>query len=636
MSDLQFEEESRARNGRLHRSWTGVSDDLPRKFLSATIEYDGREISILEVDPVLKKFREYVDYSFGRGRKSLSEITELPGIPPPEVQLGGTLPSSHPWRYRSARRLLRVLHATKERPSNSTYIPYIAVSKRERDLLFEWRPLLRKHDGFRAFTQYLIHHTFRTERENEILASKDVVRRNFGVRTDYEGSGAGLPQDARAIELLWLYALLIDPKLRFRDYHHPSGKARTIKEHGIPEEIREEALDFYLDRRGREGVVLMTGASPDDYYQRNKSLETLLAEADRKEPEVKLPEATFRIIDYHNWLVQDRGGKQMFTELAKNARSAVEHLKSDIDRIDHIDDDSVAGIRASIRRIRSFENLPRPVYKPAKFTPRPTSLGGNHLMQIPSEALAEMFTSHHVYLDGSKIQLALFERFARKMGEGCPTVREYLQRHLYGEFDLWREIGSSMDLQDEGARRDAAKRGMYAALYFSGAPNLYREICETYAASASDRYSDEWPRGEQIEGFFDHPVVEELLEVREALEEEVESRDYIEDAFGIERSLNDFSDRSNPKRTMLSCLLQGHELKLMRPLYEIAEEERRRDRDDRFRIALYKYDGILLWMREGHKERVRRKWVGRMQETFSEHADDVLTRLDVEEIGAEG
>jgi hypothetical protein len=428
--------------------------------------------------------------------------------------------------------------------------------------------------------------------------------------------------------LLWLYAAFIDPSIRWTNPHPQSGKARIIKKHGAPEEIRVEALDFYLDRRGRDGIVLMAD-SPDSYYQRKKNLSALLEEAERTEPEVELPEATYRVVNYHNEMVKERGGKQMFTRLAENAQRAIDHLKSGVEKIES---DSVAGVRASIRRVRAFEDLPRPVYKASSYTPRPTSVGSNHLMQIPSEALAEMFTPHYVYLDGSKIQLALFEQLARSMDQTCPAIRDHLKGHLAGDFDLWKEIASSIDLPDDDASRDAVKRGTYAALYFSGKDNLYRQISKEYAKSAENG-PDNWPRGEDVEGFFDHPVIKELLEVRVSMKQKVNSEGVIEDAFGIPRSADDFSERSNPERTMLSCILQGHELRLMYPLYELAMEERESDRGDRFRIALYKYDGILAWIREGNKQRERQKWIRRMERAFNDRAEDVLTRLDVEQIG---
>lgn len=604
---------------RLNREWSGTTEDLTRSPSHLAFE----------ADTVIRKLRKFVLHSYVGGWKSLSDLTELPECPPPEVAGNRSVPLSHPWTYRTIRRLLRLMEATADRPKNSPYVPYITVSKSERDLLFEWRPLLKKHDGFRAFTQYLLHHTFRSEREDKILASYSLVRRNFGLDPDYHGGSDLLPDGARAIELLWLYAAFVDPSIRWTNPHPPSGKARVIRQHGVPDKIREEALDFYLDRKGRDGIVLMTN-SPDSHYQRKKNLSGLLEEADQTEPEVELPEATYRVVKYHNEMVQDRGGKQMFTRLADNAQEAVDHLKSGVAQIDS---DSVAGVRASIRRVRAFEDLPRPVYKASSYTPRPTSVGSNHLMQIPSEALAEMFTPQYVYLDGSKIQLALFEQLARSMDQECPTIRDYLKGHLDGQFDLWQTIGASIDLPDEDASRDAAKRGTYAALYFSGEDNLYRQISKEYAKS-SEQSSDAWPSGEDVDGFFDHPVIEELLEVRESMKQRVESDGEIEDAFGIARSADDFSERSNPERTMLSCILQGHELRLMEPLYEMAIEEQRRDREDRFRIALYKYDGILAWIREGNKQREREKWTRRMQEVFDDRAENVLTRLDVEQVGA--
>jgi hypothetical protein len=79
--------------------------------------------------------------------------------------------------------------------------------------------------------------------------------------------------------------------------------------------------------------------------------------------------------------------------------------------------------------------------------------------------------------------------------------------------------------------------------------------------------------------------------------------------------------------------LQSYELKAMLPLYEEAKKERERGRDDRFRIALYKYDGIVVWIREGNKQRDRDKWITHLQDAFDENAENVLTRLDVEQVG---
>jgi hypothetical protein len=216
------------------------------------------------------------------------------------------------------------------------------------------------------------------------------------------------------------------------------------------------------------------------------------------------------------------------------------------------------------------------------------------------------------------------------MGITCSVIRRHLQKHLDGEIDLWDELGASLDLPDRSASRQAAKRATYAALYFSGEPNLIRTLCKEYAKATR---GSGWPDEDDVEGFFDHPLVEDLRTARGSMKTYLEEQGEVEDAFGIKRSLEDFESRDNPKRTLLSCVLQGYELDLMWPLYEIAEEERERDEDDRFRIALYKYDGIVVWMREGHKERVRKRWIGEMQEAFDENAEDVLTRLDVERSG---
>ncbi len=129
------------------------------------------------------------------GVSSLSEVSDLPSVPSDLGALPHDLSPSRRWTYPSVRRLLSLAHATSDRPNDAPYFRDVPVSKKERELLFEWRPLLKVHDGFRAFTQHLVHHSFRTEAENNILASRRLLRRAFGL--DPKPQTGQFPQDAR-------------------------------------------------------------------------------------------------------------------------------------------------------------------------------------------------------------------------------------------------------------------------------------------------------------------------------------------------------------------------------------------------------------------------------------------------------
>ncbi|MCS3862946.1 hypothetical protein GGP86_002735 [Salinibacter ruber] len=126
---------------------------------------------------------------------SLSEVSSLPHVPPDLEAFPYDLSLSHRWTYPSVRRLLRLAHATANRPNDTPYFRDVPVSQKERELLFEWRPLLKVHDGFRAFTQHLVHHSFRTEEEKNILSSRRLLRRAFGL--DPKPQTGQFPQDAR-------------------------------------------------------------------------------------------------------------------------------------------------------------------------------------------------------------------------------------------------------------------------------------------------------------------------------------------------------------------------------------------------------------------------------------------------------
>ncbi len=116
---------------------------------------------------------------------SLSEVSSLPHVPPDLEAFPYDLSPSHRWTYPSVRRLLRLAHATANRPNDAPYFRDVPVSEKKRKLLFEWRPLLKVHDGFR------------TEEENNILASRRLLRRAFGL--DPKPQTGQFPQDRHCL-----------------------------------------------------------------------------------------------------------------------------------------------------------------------------------------------------------------------------------------------------------------------------------------------------------------------------------------------------------------------------------------------------------------------------------------------------
>jgi hypothetical protein len=86
--------------------------------------------------------------------------------------------------------------------------------------------------------------------------------------------------------------------------------------------------------------------------------------------------------------------------------------------------------------------------------------------------------------------------------------------------------------------------------------------------------------------------------------------------------------RTGAKST-LACIVQSLEVKTMWPVFKAAIKEHEREGDDRWRILLYKYDEVILWVKD---KRELQRWTQNAQELVDEQTDRLRlsTRLDVE------
>ncbi|PEN15137.1 hypothetical protein CRI94_02295 [Longibacter salinarum] len=549
----------------------------------------------------------------------------------------------------TASTILKVINRSFSRPEGAMDFRFIRVSAHEVDLVEKWRPILAEHDGLRGMAQLIIHRK-RDEKNADkdyIPVPRDSIRGAFGLRPQKSGD------QTQALLLLWTYRALVDSKLEWSDY--ADGHCRRITNHGTPEEIMDEATSFFLDRQGKKSVLFMKGdvSRPTKVDFRQDCFEKLDGKRRRADDaEVTPPGESQRIIKYLNNLTRDARspGRDVYTELAHNVQNGVDALMEAAERGSEVYN---KGIRQSITNLRRFQDMPFMLYQAGNRTPRPTPVGANHLVGVDSKAIPPMLGDRHVALDLSKAQLAMFARVAEgEYDVDMSTTSQALASHLDDseDFDMWESMREALDMQAGEAEEYAVKRGTYSAVYGASENTIMHNASKEIA----ERTRYDYPDREKVNGLLDHPVIEEVLTAREEAYEQIKQHerdgDYTTDAFGRVLDRNTFVDADDSElsgeqpeiskakrgeitdkaaRSLLSYIVQSVEVKTMWPVFEAAIEERQRDGEDRWRVMLYKYDEVILWVR--YEQQVE-TYANHATSLVRDHADkyDIQTRLDVE------
>jgi hypothetical protein len=234
------------------------------------------------------------------------------------------------------------------------------------------------------------------------------------------------------------------------------------------------------------------------------------------------------------------------------------------------------------------------------------------------------------------------------------AINERLRTHLDdgAHFDLWGDLRASVDLDTDTERqtqaaKNAVKRGTYSAVYGAKKQTVMRNICKEYANRGGTYPNTHAP----AEGFLDHPMIDQLLDVRRRIRGKISYDDGGMDPFGrwLERETfkeTDKDDISEERRSydgddyegyghkkgaksLLAYIVQGMEVKTLWPIFQAAIKEAERDSNDRWRVMQYRYDEVIIWAR---KRREVEKWANHARSLVADYADaeGLLTQLDVE------
>jgi len=522
-----------------------------------------------------------------------------------------------------AHRLLSLLSASRRRKKGLKPIPYVACPPEERERLFEWRPILKHHEGLRAFTQYFLHY-MREAEQGGILVSRGLVLRLFGF-SRYGRVNGKIPGQG---ELLLLYRLAVC-RIEWSGYHSKkvartiklTGVADFIDRHdgqgtltaiGIPTRIVNLAEDFVVDPFAYEKRVnFMTGAKTDRHSRRRNRQKELKA-ACNFEPKITAPERSIRFRDYMN----RRDGGQ-YRSMKKNLEKAVRRAKElPLSRTSKL---------TAIRTLRGFEQIPNGVYALCDYSPRLKAYGTNQLMNLKSELRKELYGPRHVEMDLSKAQAAA----AHYLWDGeLSALEEHLKAHRDGEIDLWDSIGDRIELRDRKAKRKCAKRAMYGTVFGGGVNCICREMLLRYQEKTGYNAGSHDPFKPALE----HPVLKEMLQSRERELQKIEEDGGRPDIDGRWIDCSDFKGRAekNPERNVLAYAAQSVEQFLMEPIFSEADRVEQKKRPD-FQIVLYQSDGCTIQVKRNRKS-TKSRVVSRLQTAVAERAatNGIITSLEVE------
>jgi len=498
--------------------------------------------------------------------------------------------------------------------------------------IMKWRPIIAESEPLAAvFQMNLTAHQRDDEWEKEgdctgIVFDHEKIFAAFGMtpKTGYNrGINSGMLKE--------IYRRKVDQEFRLTGWNGEEGKARVIKDHGIPDSIIDKTKKTMLGPDDYDDWTYLisgkTASNPNWTRELRKQRRDLIAE---NEPVIEPPAATKRIQEYLNSLPQQYFGHGAHGNLRPSKLDEAIWTVADTVGEEQRRDQE-------LRKLYWMRKFPQPLYLPCDRFPRLKADYANQAMNLPSEILRSMYIERDYELDLSKAHLASYAPVAKREGLEVPTLEKCLQANLRGDEelleggDLWMDLAMAVNtdvFDDPKALRSAVKRA-YSAVYGSGRQNVLYRIYKKYG-KLTGHYPNEGL--EPLRPLLSHPLMEELLETRDKLELIVSERAGLEDANGrfIPLSAWDQTKRKeNRWRGVLAYVNASYEQELMAALFDEAQAERDRDGETRFTVWLYQADGVTVRIdrRYSHANQIER-----LQKAVADRAEElgVPTELEVD------
>ena len=459
------------------------------------------------------------------------------------------------------------------------------VSREVREQTMQTYPILREHDGHRAFFLYMMNTPNRDDGEHwgtgqPVIPWKKVVR-CYGKHVQDYG------RNLRTRRILEIYQEQVVSGFRPSGYHS-NGHARVVKDTGVDPSLEEAWREDQKSDRRNAGLVDFFTGKKHTAKRRHELRQHRIAVCRASEP---------RCSDGRKWR------KYLHERDSSNYYRLLKHMPKAKAKAHEIE---------GTGRVQTFVNLcrieeqPMPFYRFSENTVRLTT-SRSGLQNLKSD-VRDKLTEEWVKLDLSSAQLAIA---AKDWGV------ESALKQLRSEESIW----DSLEAQTGVDSKDPHKKGSYATVY--GAKRSTIKGSMAYAAAKEGHSMD----AEAQRRFLSHPVISELLEKREAKLEEIRENGGATDCYGNEISTDTIDDDS-PERSVLSQLAQAREMQLLTPALELAREVEREYEVPPWEIMLYLYDGFCLKFNtptEGYH-------IPLIQEAVNQRCEDLgyPTQLEVE------
>jgi len=467
------------------------------------------------------------------------------------------------------------------------------VSKRIRQLAFEFYPILEEHNGHRAFFLYVMNTPKRDDEDHwgsgRPLIDMRTIARCYGPEAQDFGS------NLQGFRVLQMYQKQVVPGFEWTDYHSPnswqdSGNARTVDENGV-HPLLEWA--WKQDRRSinRNQLQLVDFYTGNKHNGKGRYLLRKEHKSACRAAEEEVGPACEASREWRDYL--HKRPSRLFQSVTARLPEAREKARGY---------DGQRQVQAFLH-LSQIQAQPKPFYRFTEKTVRIQAINQG-LQQIDSD-LRDILTRNWTKLDLSSAQLGIA---AREWG-----VESALDLLNNGE-SIWESLTDHMRVPMEA--KPALKRGLYATIY-GASRSAIPYIIAKEAGKERIEMSDE-----QRDRFFTHIVIEELLSRREEQFKRIKSQGGDRDCY---ENWIDLDGRE--KESILSQLAQAREMWLLSPALELAKEELE-EKTKPWQITLYLHDGFcvnLPQVPEYHLNRIKRK--------IGERAEDqgYPTGLEVEE-----
>jgi len=459
------------------------------------------------------------------------------------------------------------------------------VSREVREQTMQAYPILREHDGHRAFFLYVINTPNRDDGEHwgtgqPVIPWKKIAR-CYGKHVQDYG------RNLRTRRILEMYRDQVVSDFDWSGYHS-NGHARVVKDTGVDSSLEEAwREDQESDRRNADLVDFFTGKKHTS-KRRHELRQARIRACRASEP---------RSSDGKKWrrYLHDIDSSNYYRLLKHMPEAKAEAKKIE-----------------GTGRVQTFVNLcrieeqPMPFYQFSENTVRLTTSRSG--LQNLSSDIRDTLTQDWVKLDLSSAQLAI----AAKLW-GVESALEQLR----SEESIWDSLKDHTGVEIKAP----LKKGVYATVYGGKRGTIKGRMA--YAAAKEGHPMD----AEAQRKFLSHPVISELLEKREARLEEIRVNGGAEDCYDNPISTARIDDNS-PERSVLSQLMQAREMQLLTPALELAKEVEEDYEETPWKIMLYLYDGFCVKFNTPTEE----YHIPRIQEAVNQRCEDLgyPTRLEVE------